>query len=100
MNPAGVVADLKWYGKGKGYMLLAKQLRDGQLEFWEIRCIIDLMDLLLWPQIQLSQCGWLHEVAHLSKAFASSIGSKINTRLCMITEGLLNCKMLTDYYCQ
>jgi hypothetical protein len=46
-DPEGVVTQLPWYSKG--FMVLAKNVKEGQVSLWEARSSIELVDIMLWP---------------------------------------------------
>lgn len=83
IDPEALVNAQNWFEDGLGYTALAKDVRLGLVNIWELRSTIELVDILLWPAVKASK------------------GMK---QLCLHTEpatiALWNCEMPESYELQ
>ena len=73
LHPETLVTAQPWFEDGNGYTRLAKNVRLGNVSIWELRSVIELVDLLLWPHIKdskgLAQKPWLITFSKITQGY-------------------------------
>lgn len=64
MHPEALVAAQPWFEDGAGYNRLAKNVRLKNVDVWELRSVIELVDILLWPYVKQCKGKSSHIRAH------------------------------------
>lgn len=55
LHPEPLVTAQPWFEDGSGFARLAKNVRQGHVNIWELRSVIELVDILLWPYVKASK---------------------------------------------